>query len=77
MRARGENQGCSEERHSSSQSRARILLFFCIGTLNTLYRYESLKTTFDELKLRFDVSEDSLQRTKDEIELLKFTSGRN
>ncbi|KAG7444168.1 uncharacterized protein BT62DRAFT_901002, partial [Guyanagaster necrorhizus] len=31
---------------------------------------------FDELKLRFDVSQDNLQRTKDEIELLKSTSGR-
>ncbi|KAK0487105.1 hypothetical protein IW261DRAFT_1589586 [Armillaria novae-zelandiae] len=38
--------------------------------------YESLKTTFNELKLRFDVSQDNLQRTKDEIELLKSTSGQ-
>lgn len=45
-------------------------------TLSTLYRYESLKITFDELKLRFDVSQDNLQRTKDEIELLKSIYGR-
>ncbi|KAK0222163.1 hypothetical protein IW262DRAFT_961246 [Armillaria fumosa] len=46
------------------------------GVVHLNQRYESLKNIFNELKLRFDVSQDNLQRTKDEIELLKSTFGR-
>ncbi|KAK0201510.1 hypothetical protein DFS33DRAFT_993191 [Desarmillaria ectypa] len=59
-----------------SRGHAYFSFFVCTLISASLCRYESLKTTFDELKLRFDVSQDNLQRTKDEIELLKSTSGR-
>ncbi|KAK0244560.1 hypothetical protein EDD85DRAFT_203525 [Armillaria nabsnona] len=66
----GEKYAACEERAGKIKDAAKK------GIVHLNQGYESLKTTFDELKLRFDVSEDNLQRTKDEIELLKSTSGR-
>ncbi|KAF8901240.1 hypothetical protein CPB85DRAFT_1227967 [Mucidula mucida] len=36
--------------------------------------YDDLKNGFNQLKLRFDASQDSLQRTKDELEIFKASS---
>ncbi len=55
-------------------SRKYVVTFLLFRPFSVFASYDDLKNGFNQLKLRFDASQDSLQRTKDELEIFKASS---